>query len=191
MEDFDMMVGEKLVDYRRPSVLLNGKFWAGIIFIAISIFAFTNSYANILPFPGYASSAGAFLALLGVPNLPIISGLPAIPTLLDVFGLLFIAYAELVSYFHRYFVTNLRIVERNGILVKDLNIIIPNTVSDISVDISILERILHIGKIIIRPEEKSKASIIFYAVPKPETFQNNMLKLMLKNIPDNSTESKT
>ncbi len=180
MTDFDPMPGEKIIDYCRPSVLVTGKFWAGLVFIAISVFVFLNSYSNFFVFPGYSSTVGRFLFLLGIPQIPLISDLPGIATLLDVIGLLFVAYAELHSYFHRYFVTNLRVIERHGILVKDLNIIVPKTISDVSVDIGLLERMLGVGKVIIRPEEEGKSQIIFYGVPKPESFQNSMLKLVLK-----------
>ena len=191
MTDFDPMPNEKIIDYCRPSVLVNGKFWAGIVFIVISVFVFINSYSDFFVFPGYSSTAGRFLSLLGVPHIPLLSDLPGIATFLDIVGLIFVAYAEMHSYFHRYFVTNMRIIERRGILVKDMNIIVPKTISDISTDVGVFERLLGVGKVIVRPEEEGKPQIIFYGVPKPESFQNSMLKLVLKPAENEAQENKS
>lgn len=174
MENF-MLNDEKATISIKPSILGEHSFWVGVMLLIISIVIFALMGIFI---PSYDISFARVFALVGMGAPLLIGPLPLIPSILEIVALLYILYAEFTVYFKHYMVTNYRVILRRGIIAKDTNIILPAKISDVSVDISILDRMLKLGKILIRPEEASRPVITLYGVRDPYKFQDAILKLV-------------
>ncbi len=171
-----LLENERIVDTRKPSLLGESAFWVGIALIVIAILIFL---VTAFFMPKYNYTIGFLLKFISI-NASILSSLPAGPTVLEIIGLLYVVYAELAVYFKEYIITNYRIMYKRGVISKDINIMMPDKISDVSVDISIKERLLGLGSVIIRLEEVSKPQIAMSAINDPYGFQNGVLKLINK-----------
>ncbi|MBE5727799.1 PH domain-containing protein, partial [Candidatus Parvarchaeota archaeon] len=83
--------------------------------------------------------------------------------------------------FRDYIITNYRIIDQHGILSKDANIILANRISDISIDRTFADRMLGLGRIVLRMEEVNKPEIRLIGIRDVESFQNDILKLISKD----------
>jgi membrane protein YdbS with pleckstrin-like domain len=170
-----MLADEKIIRSEKPSILGQKEFWRGIGLIILSIVIFA---ALSLFLPKYDISFSALFSYVGIKNLPLIGSLPVISTLLEIIGILYILVSELQVYFIEYIITNSRVMIERGIIAKNTNIILPSKISDVSVDISILDRILKLGKVVIRPEEQGRPNIVLRGIRDPYSFQGAVLKLI-------------
>ena len=171
-----LMSGETITLQKKPSLMSEGRFWLGITLFAVSIvfFVLVSFFA-----PKYNISISRLLSLVGFSGgIPLFGSLPAIPTILEIIGAVYIIYAELAVYFKIYIVTNNRVIYQHGILSKQSNIIIPSKISDVSVDLGPMDRLLHIGKVIIRREEQTKPQVKIVGLRDPYKFQDTILKLV-------------
>ena len=117
-----------------------------IILLSVVIFAVLSLFE-----PAYDLSISAVFSYVGIKSIPVIGPLPAVSTILEIIGIIYILVSELQVYFIEYIITNSRVIIQRGVIAKDTNIILPSKISDVSVDISILDRILRLGKVVIRP----------------------------------------
>ncbi len=170
-----MLANEKVIRSEKPSILGQKEFWRGLwlIFLSIVIFVALSIFE-----PSYDLSFSAALSYIGIKNIPIFGSLPIISTILEIIGILYILISELQVYFIEYTITNSRVIIQKGIIAKDTNIILPSKISDVSVDISILDRILKLGKVVIRPEEQGRPNIVLRGIKDPYSFQGAVLKLI-------------
>ena len=170
-----MLEDEKATISIKPSILGEHSFWLGASLLILSVVVFV---LMSLLFPKYDLSFSTLLSYVGVNGSFLLGDLPFISTILEIIAVLYIIYAEFTVYFKHYMVTNYRVILRKGIIAKDTNIILPAKISDVSVDINIIERILKLGKIVIRPEETSRPKITLFGVRDPYKFQEAVLKLI-------------
>lgn len=170
-----LLTNEKVIRSEKPSILGQKEFWRGVWLIVLSIVIFA---ALSIFEPSYDLSFSAALSYIGIKNLLIIGQLPVISTVLEVIGVIYILISELQVFFIDYIITNSRVIIQRGVIAKDTNIILPSKISDVSVDISILDRILKLGKVVIRPEEQGRPNIILRGIRDPYSFQGAVLKLI-------------
>jgi membrane protein YdbS with pleckstrin-like domain len=170
-----MLANEKTVKSEKPSVLGQKEFWRGIglIILSIVIFAVLSIFL-----PNYDISFSLLFSYIGIKNIPLIGALPLISTLLEIIGIIYIVVSELEVYFIEYTITNSRVIIQKGIIAKKTNIVLPSKISDVSVDINILDRMLKLGKVIIRPEEQGRPNITLRGIRDPYSFQGSVLKLI-------------
>ncbi len=174
MKEF-LLEKEKIVKSEKPSILGQKEFWRGVwlLIISIIVFVLLSIFA-----PRYDLSISAVFSYVGVKNVPLIGSLPLLPVILELVGVIYIVVSELQIYFIEYMITNSRVIIQKGIIAKDTNIILPSKISDVSVDISILDRILKLGKVVIRPEEQGRPNIVLRGIHDPYAFQGAVLKLI-------------
>ena len=170
-----LLANEKILLAEKPSILGQREFWRGIGIILLSIIIFV---VLSLFEPSYDISISAALSYAGIKYIPLIGNLPLISTVLELIGIIYIVISELQIYFIDYLITNSRVIIQKGIIAKDTNIILPSKISDVSVDINILDRILKLGKVVIRPEEQGRPNIILSGIHDPYSFQGTVLKLI-------------
>lgn len=170
-----MLENEKILVSEKPSILGQGGFWkgAGLILLSIAVFAVLSLFA-----PMYDVSFSAILSYVGIRGVRFIGSLPVLPSVLEAAGIVYIIISELQVYFIEYLITSSRVVVQRGIIAKDTNIILPSKISDVSVDIGILDRILKLGKVVIRPEEQGRPNIVLRGIHDPYSFQGAVLKLI-------------
>ncbi len=170
-----MLANEKVIRSEKPSVLGQKEFWRGVWLIILSIVIFV--LLSIFE-PSYDVPFSVVFSYIGIKNIPLIGSLPIISTVLEIIGIIYILISELQIYFIEYTITNFRVIIQKGVIAKDTNIILPSKISDVSVDISILDRILKLGKVVIRPEEQGRPNIILRGISDPYSFQGAVLKLI-------------
>jgi hypothetical protein len=170
-----LLANEKIIRSEKPSILGQKEFWRGvwIILLSVVIFAVLSLFE-----PAYDLSISAVFSYVGIKSIPIIGPLPAVSTILEIIGIIYILVSELQVYFIEYIITNSRVIIQRGVIAKDTNIILPSKISDVSVDISILDRILRLGKVVIRPEEQGRPNIVLRGISDPYAFQGSVLKLI-------------
>jgi hypothetical protein len=174
MKNF-LLEDEKVALSEKPSVLGQKEFWRGLGIIIISVVIFV--LLSILA-PSYDISINSILSAVGIKGAFLVGGLPAISFILEVIGIIYIIVSELQVYFIDYVITNSRVIIERGVIAKDANIVLPAKISDVSVDISILDRLLKLGKVIIRPEEQGRPNIVLRGIHDPYSFQGAVLKLI-------------
>ncbi len=169
-----LLASEKVILSEKPSILGQKEFWRGvwIIILSIVIFVLLSLFE-----PSYDISINALLVYAHF-SLPLIGSLPAISTILEIIGIIYVVVSELQVYFIEYIITNSRVIIQRGVIAKDTNIILPSKISDVSVDINIIERILKLGKVVIRPEEQGRPNIVLRGIHDPYAFQGSVLKLI-------------
>jgi hypothetical protein len=170
-----MLADEKTVSSEKPSVLGQKGFWRGVGLIILSVVVFAVLSVFL---PSYDISFSALFSYTGIKSIPLIGSLPFISTILEVIGILYILFSELEVYFIEYIITNSRVIIQKGIIAKNTNIILPSKISDVSVDINILDRVLKLGKVVIRPEEQGRPNIVLRGIRDPYSFQGAVLKLI-------------
>ncbi len=177
MSESFLMPNEKVISSRKPSIVGIHKFWIGIVLIILSVAIFLISEIF------YTSANFTFQSVLTymsiISPLPSIVGtLPVLPTIFMVIGFFYMLYAELDVYFIDYIVTTNRVIFKRGVISKDLNIILPAKIGDVTVDLSIVDRLLGIGKIILTLETSAKEVIVLRGIRDPYKFQGDVLKLI-------------
>lgn len=169
-----LLSDEKFILVEKPSVLGQKEFWRGISIMILSAVIFV---VLSLFLPSYDLTINAVLSYVGV-SIPLLGSLPAISMILEIIGIIYVVISELQVYFIEYMITNSRVIIQKGVIAKGTNIILPAKISDVSVDISIMDRILKLGKIIIRPEEQGRPNIVLRGIHDPYSFQGSVLKLI-------------
>ncbi len=177
MHDTELMQDEKIISKRRPSILSQSHLWIGIILIVLAFVVFIMGEYNV--FSILDVSFSHLFGFLGL-NIPVFGVLPAIPAILDILGFIEIMVAELSVYFTEYIITNYRVLDQHGILSKDIDVILASKISNISIERTLSDRILGLGRIIIEPEESARPKIVLYGIRDPYNFQNDILKLINK-----------
>ena len=176
MPDIALMQNEKIMSRRKPSILIQKTFVTGVAFIGLSIIFFIIG----LVYRSYNFQFSFISTYTGI-NFGLFDSLPLIPIVLDIIALIELLHAELSVYFRDYIITNYRIIDQHGILSKDANIILANRISDISIDRTFADRILGLGRIVLRMEEVNKPEIRLIGIRGVESFQNDILKLISKD----------
>lgn len=170
-----LLSNEKVVMSEKPSILGQKEFWRGVSLIILSIIVFFLLFLFAQP---YNISINYVFSRIGIGKIIFIGNIPVVPFILEVIGIIYIVVSELQVYFIEYLITNSRVIIQRGVIAKDTNIILPSKISDVSVDISILDRLLKLGKIVIRPEEQGRPNIILRGIHDPYSFQGAVLKLI-------------
>ncbi len=181
-----LLPDEKIINYRKPSILGESKFWLGSIILALSLVTFVIFSLSYPQYNSTLSNLYGYLHLSGGTS-PL-NSIPLVPTVLLVIGFFYILYSEFEVYFKEFTVTNMRVIFQHGILVRDANIVLPRMVSDVAVDVSILDRILGLGKIIIRSLDTGRPDVVISGITEPYKFQDDIIKLVSKGP---STDSST
>ncbi len=168
---------EKILGSRKPSILSENAFWGGIISIALSTSIF--GFLSVL-YPTYDFSLKSILNFFKIAGIGFFGDIPLVPAFLLVIGLLYIVYAEFAVYFKEFIVTNERIIVKRGIISKDANSVLPDKIADVSVDISVIDRVLGLGKIVLRPQESSRPQITLEGIRDPYKFQDEIMHMISK-----------
>jgi Bacterial membrane flanked domain. len=182
-----LLQDEKIVNSTRLSVLGDESFWIGIVLIVASVVAF--GLVSVLV-PDYDYSFSQLFGFVGVGLGGFFFGLPALSTTMEIAGLIYLLYAEFKTYFKEYAVTNFRVIIRSGAIRKNTDIILPNKIGDVSVEIGIINRLLHLGRIVIRQDDPSRSSITLNGLKEPYKFQADVLKLINRQSYQNRNGSK-
>ncbi len=189
MQNSILMPDEKIINYRKPSILGEQKFWLGAIILAFSLVCFV--IFSIL-YPQYNSTLSNIhnsFPILGIGSgVSPLNSIPLLPTVLLIIGFGYLLYAEFEVYFKEFTITNMRIIFQHGVLVRDANIVLPRMVSDVLVDVSIIDRIIGLGKIIIRSTDAGRPDVVISGISEPYKFQDDIIKLVSKGP---STEAPT
>lgn len=181
-----LLPDEKIINFRKPSILGESKFWLGAIVLALSLVTFV--VFSVL-YPQYNSTLSNLYGYLRLTSgVSLLNSIPIVPIALLVVGFAYLLYAEFERYFKEFTITNRRIIYQHGVLIRDANIVLPRMVSDVAVDVGIIERLLGLGKIIIRSTDAGRPDVVIGSISEPYKFQDDIIKLVSK---DPATESYT
>ncbi len=172
-----LLQDEKMVNSTKLSVLGDRSFWIGIILLIGSMVVF--GIISIIA-PEYNYSFTRVLSYLGLSMNGFFFNLPVISTTMEIIGFLYLIHAEFKTYFKEYAVTNFRVIIRSGAIRKTTDIILPNKIGDVSVEIGIIDRMLKLGRVVIRQDDPSRSTAVLNGLREPYRFQADVLKLINK-----------
>ncbi len=172
-----LLSNEKVIFSSKPSLISESSFLEGAALIVIAMAIF---FVTVFLYPKDNFTFSQLFGIFGGNSAGILGGLPAVPIVLELLGVALMIRSELSVFFKSYVVTNYRISVQSGILAKNNNILLPDKIGDVSVNISILDRILHMGKITIRSQDSAKPQVVLTGIKDPYKLQAYILKLIEK-----------
>lgn len=183
-----LLPDEKIISSRKISILAESRFWIGaacLVFSGICFVLISYFLPGFLTITGIAQNFGFYV------DLSVWGGIPIVPVILLVAGFLSVLWAELEVYFKEYAVTNMRVIIKSGVINTDSNILLPAKIEDVNVDISLFERILGIGKVVVIMQQDSRPPVIMAGIRDPYKFQGDMLKLISGTMPRTNEQNGT
>jgi hypothetical protein len=189
MQEELLLPGETVVSSRKISILAESSFWLGVVLLVLSMVSFVILSVFITGFLSISeitSRVGLNLSGYFWGNIPII------PSVLAVVGFLYVLYAEMDVLFKEYIVTTSKIIVKTGIINKKSSVLLPSKIEDVNVDVSILERALGLGTVIIVMQMDTKPPVVLSGIKEPYKLQTDILKLIGKrteDAPDDKNES--
>lgn len=184
MQGSILLPDEKVISTRKISILVESGLWIGALCIVLS----AASYFLLSLFAPAFLTASNILQFVGMSFNNYLGDVPLLPAILLVIGFFYVLYAELKIFFKEYIVTTSRVMVQSGILNKSSNILLPSKIEDVNVGVNILERLFHIGRVIVVMQQDIQKPIILSGIKEPYKFQADILNLVGKRTYTNQNE---